>query len=164
MFELSADVKAQIDVWRAKFPTEQPRSAVIMALRVVQQEQGWLSDQALDAVANYLSVPIVEVSEVVSFYSMYRRQPVGRHVIAVCTSLSCHLCKASNLLAHLKQRLGIGPGETTEDGLFTIEIAECLAACGGAPAVLVNDGEYHEYMNIEKLDALIDTLSQTEAV
>jgi len=160
MFELSTAVTTQIDQWRAKFPVEKPRSAVIMALRIVQDEQGWLADDALDAVARYLEIPVVEVFEVVSFYSMYRRQPVGQHVIAVCTSLSCHLCRGQDLLKHLKQQLGVGPGETTADGQFTVAVAECLAACGGAPAVLVDDQHYHEHMNIEKLDQLIDQLSQ----
>ena len=162
MFELSVNCKAKIDEWQQKFPKDKPRSAVLMALRVVQAEAGWLSDEALEAVAEYLQIPLVEVSEVVSFYSMYKRHPVGKHRIAICNSLSCYLCKGNNLLAHLNKKLGVKPGETTKDGLFTVDVAECLAACGGAPAVLVGDDEYHQNMTVEKLDKLIDQLSNKE--
>ena len=160
MLELSVECKQKIDSWLIKFPQEQRRSAVIMALRVVQDEYGWLSDEALDAVANYLSIPISQVSEVVSFYSMYRRKPIGKYKISVCNSLSCHLCKSQNLLNHLEKKLNITKGETTKDGKFTIDVAECLAACGGAPAVLVGDDQYHENMTIEKVDALLKSLAE----
>ena len=162
MAELSDQICQTIDAWRAKFPNSQARSAVLMALRTVQDADGYLSDEALENVAAYLNIPLAQVSEVVSFYSMYRRAPEGQHTLAVCTSLSCHLCQAHGLLAHLKTRLGVGPGETTQDGRFTVKVAECLAACGGAPAVLVDDQHYHECVTPEALDTLIDELSESK--
>ena len=162
MNELSKECKEKIDFWRSKFPKDKARSAILMALRVVQDEKGWLSDESLELVADYLNVPRVEVFEVVSFYSMYNRKPVGKHTIAVCNSLSCYLCKCNDLVGHLEKKLGIKPGETTKDGMFTLKYAECLAACGGAPAVLVGDDEYHQHMTSEKLDVLIEKLSGKE--
>ncbi len=133
-----------------------------MALRTVQDELGHLSDESLHAMADYLDMPVAQVSEVVSFYSMYRRTPQGKHTLAICNSLSCHLCQAQSLLDHLKTRLGIEPGQTTADGQFTLKVTECLAACAGAPALLLDDQHYHESMTIESLDALIDTLSSSQ--
>ena len=162
MFELSKESQVKIDEWVAKFPADKSRSAVIMALRIVQDEYGWLSDDALKAVGAYLNIPEVEVFEVVSFYSMYRRKPVGNYKISICNSLSCYLCKGQNLLDHLDKKYGVKPGETTKNGLFTVDVAECLAACGGAPAVLVGDDEYYENMTIDKLDELINSFSDKD--
>lgn len=162
MVELSKNCQEKIDSWVAKFPKNNQKSALLMALRIVQDEQGWLSDASLASIAEYLKISKAEVSEVVSFYSMYKRQPIGKYQIAVCNSLSCHLCDCQGLLNHLENKLGVKPGETTQDGKFTVNVAECLAACGGAPAVLVGDDEYHQHMTIEKLDKLIQDLSEKE--
>ena len=158
MFELSVACKTKIDEWTVKFPKK--RSAILMALRVVQKEHGWLPDEALSAVANYLSVPLSYVSEVVSFYSMYDRVPVGKYKIAVCNSLSCYLCQSNQTLQYLEKKLNIKVGETTKDGLFTLKVAECLAACDKAPVILVGDDNYYENMTPDKIDELLESLKQ----
>ena len=107
--------------------------------------------------AEYLEVPPIAVQEVATFYSLYDLEPVGRHKIYVCNSISCWLCGSERILEHLQQRLGIKVGETTPDGRITLKQAECLAACGGAPALMV-DGEYHENLTPEKIDALLARL------
>lgn len=155
---LSAAVRAEIDNWTAKFPPERKRSALLFALTIVQRENGgWLTPELLEAVANYLEVPPVAAEEVATFYSLYDLAPVGRHKLYVCNSISCWLCGSESILEHLKQRLGVGIGETTPDGRFTLKQAECLAACGGAPALVVG-GEYHENLTPEKIDALLARL------
>lgn len=155
---LSAPACAEIDRWVAKFPPERKRAALLAALTIVQRENGgWLTPELMEAVADYLEVPPVAVEEVATFYSLYDLAPVGRHKLYVCNSISCWLCGAERILEHLKQRLGVDVGETTPDGRFTLKQAECLAACGGAPALVV-DGEYHENLTPEKVDALLARL------
>lgn len=155
---LSASARAEIDRWTAKFPPERKRAAVLAALTIVQRENGgWLTPELMEAVADYLEMPPVAVEEVVTFYSLYDVEPVGRHKLYVCNSISCWLRGSEDVLEHLKRRLGIGVGETTPDGRFALKQAECLAACGGAPALYV-DGEYHENLTPESLDALLDRL------
>jgi NADH-quinone oxidoreductase subunit E len=155
---LSAASRAEIDRWTAKFPPEQRRAALLSALTIVQRENGgWLTPDLMEAVADYLDVPAVAVEEVATFYSLYDLAPVGRHKIYVCNSISCWLCGSQRILEHLQQRLGIKIGETTSDGRFTLKQAECLAACGGAPAIYAN-GEYHENVTPEKVDALLARL------
>ena len=155
---LSDQARAEIDRWTAKFPPTQRRAALLSALTIVQRENGgWLTPELMEAVADYLQVPPVAVEEVATFYSLYDLAPVGRHKIYVCNSISCWLCGSERILAHLEQRLGVKIGETTSDGRFTLKQAECLAACGGAPAVYAY-GEYHENMTPEKVDALLARL------
>lgn len=155
---LSAGARAEIDRWTAKFPPERKRSALLAALTIVQRENGgWLTPELMEAVANYLDVPPVAAEEVATFYSLYDLAPVGRHKLCVCNSISCWLRGSERLIDHLQQRLGIKVGETTADGRFTLKQAECLAACGGAPALMV-DGEYHENLTPEKVDALLARL------
>jgi NADH-quinone oxidoreductase subunit E len=156
---ISADSRAQIDAWLAKYPPERRQSAVLHALHVVQvQNGGWVSRELMDAVADYLGMPRVLVYEVGTFYSMIELEPVGRHMVALCTNISCMLCGAESLVEHVERKLGIRLGETTADGRITLKREEeCLAACAGAPMMTVN-GHYHEKLTPEKVDAILDGL------
>jgi len=153
---LSADVRAEIDRWIAKFPPDRRRSAVIAALHAVQHERGYLRQDDMDAVAAYLGLPPIQVYEVASFYSMFETQPVGRHHISVCTNISCMLCGGEELLAHVERRLGIKVGESTPDGRFYLKREEeCLAACDGAPMMMV-DHVYYENLTPETVDQVLE--------
>jgi NADH-quinone oxidoreductase subunit E len=151
--------RAEIDHWVAKYPPERKQSAVIAALTAVQEQNGgWLTTDLMDAVADYLDMPRVSVYEVGTFYSMFDLQPVGRHKISVCTNISCMLCGSGEIVEHVEQRLGIRLGETTPDGRITLKVEEeCLAACGGAPMMVV-DGHYHENLTPEKIDRILESL------
>ena len=156
--ELSAAARAEIDRWIAKYPPDRRRAAMLPALTIVQRENGgWLSQELLEAVANYLGVSPVAAEEVATFYSLYDLKPVGRHKVYVCNSISCWLCGSEKIISHLTHKLGVGLGDTTPDGRITLKQAECLAACGGAPAAMIND-EYHENLTPEKVDALLARL------
>lgn len=154
---LTAAVREGIDKWVAKYPPEQKKSAVMAALRLVQEEQGWLSNEMMDAVADYLNMESISVYEVATFYSMYDLQPVGRHKISVCTNISCMLCGSAELMAYLEKKLGIKRGESTADGKFHLKEVECLAACAGAPMFQI-DKTYYEHLTPEKVDAILDSL------
>jgi NADH-quinone oxidoreductase subunit E len=154
---LSATVRAAIDQWVAKYPQEQKQSAVMAALRLVQEERGWLSNEMMDAVADYLDMEPISVYEVATFYSMYDLKPAGRHKISVCTNISCMLRGSAELMAYLERKLGIKRGETTADGKFVLKEVECLAACGGAPMCLIGK-TYHENLTPEKVDAILASL------
>jgi NADH-quinone oxidoreductase subunit E len=153
----SAHTRAEIDHWMAKFPTGRQRSAVISALRVVQHENGgYLTPELMDAVADYMKVPRVQVYEVASFYSMFETEPCGRHHISVCTNISCMLCGAEDIVSHVEHRLGIRTGESTPDGRFYLKREEeCLAACVGAPMMMV-DHVFHECLTPAKVDEILD--------
>jgi NADH-quinone oxidoreductase subunit E len=156
---LSESVRTDIDVWLAKYPPTQRRSALLPALHIVQDtHNGYLTDELLDATADYLQIPRVFAYEAASFYSMYELKPVGKHKIFVCTNVSCMLNGCDTLVAHLKSKLGINLGETTADGKISLKEVECLAACGGAPAMLVNK-TYHENMTPAKIDAMLEQLT-----
>ncbi len=142
----------------AKYPSEQKQSAVLACLSIVQQEQGWVSPQAEEAVAAYLGMPPIAVSEVTSFYNMYNRQPVGRFKLNVCTNLPCQLRNGQHALEHLCRKLGIDEGGTSSDGLFTVQKCECLGACADAPVMLVNDRQMVSWMTDARLDELVDAL------
>ena len=153
---LSAHVRAEIDHWLAKFPVDRKRSAVIAALHAVQHEKGHLPQASMDAVADYLGIPPIQVYEVASFYSMFETRPCGRHHISVCTNISCMLCGGEDILAHLEKRLGIKVGESTADGRFYLkQEEECLAACNGAPMMMVNH-VYFEHLTPAKVDQILD--------
>jgi NADH-quinone oxidoreductase subunit E len=158
---LSADSRATIDHWLTKFPEglEGRRSAIIQALVAAQhQNEGWLSADMMDAVSDYLQVPPIWVYEVATFYSMLETEKVGRHSISVCTNISCMLCGAEKVVEHVENKLGIKMGQTTEDGRVFLKIEEeCLAACVGAPMMVV-DGHYHENLTPEKIDKILDGL------
>ena len=153
---LSEHVREEIDRWVAKFPPDRRRSAVISALHAVQHEAGHLTQEAMDAVAEYLGLPPIQVYEVASFYSMFETKPVGRHHISVCTNISCMLCGGEAILAHVERRLGIKVGESTPDGRFYLkQEEECLAACNGAPMMMV-DHVYYENLTPETVDRILD--------
>jgi NADH-quinone oxidoreductase subunit E len=156
-FELTPLMRKDIDVWVKKFPPEKKISAVISALTIVQKQEGWLSDAMMNAVAEYLDIPQTAVYEVATFYSLYNLKPTGKYRIDVCTNVSCMLCGCDTIVKHLQQRLGIGFGETTDDGRYTLKEVECLAACGGAPAMQL-DGQYFEHLTPEKVDKILDAL------
>jgi len=157
---LSAESLAAIDREIAKYPADRRQSAVMAALRIAQQEHGWVSEEIMQFIADYLDMPPVHVLEVATFYSMYERKPVGRHKLCVCTNVSCLLRGSDEVLAHLRDRLGIGPGETTGDGRITIKEVECLGACGGAPMMQVDDRDYHENLTVEKIDRILGELDE----
>ncbi|HEC20626.1 MAG TPA: NADH-quinone oxidoreductase subunit NuoE [Gammaproteobacteria bacterium] len=155
---LSDKVRAEIDLWVAKYPADQKQSAVMAALRIVQEDNGgYLTTELMDAVGDYLEMPRVSVYEVATFYSMYELSPVGKHKICVCTNISCMLCGSDEVVAHLKKRLGIGLGETTPDGRITLKEVECLGACVGAPMFQI-DKQYFEHLTPETIDKILDGL------
>lgn len=155
---LSKATREHIDQWILRYPPERKRSGVFEALRVVQEENnGSLTVELMDAVADYLAMPKIAVYEIATFYTMYYLNPVGRHVVNVCTNISCQLNGAEELLEHCKQRLGILLNETTADGRFTLKEVECLGACVSAPVCQVGK-TYHENMTPEKIDALLGEL------
>ena len=146
----------------AKYPQGQQRSAVMACLSIVQQEQGWVSQESEAEIAAYLDMPEIAVHEVTTFYNMYNQQPVGKFKVAVCTNLPCLLRNGYEALQHLEKKLGIKVGETTADGMFTLQQCECLGACADAPVMLVNDRNMCSFMDGEKLDQLVDGLKAAE--
>lgn len=155
---VSAKSIKQIDRWIAKYPTERKRSAIIPVFTIVQEELGYLSREAMDAVADYLEIPHIGAYEVATFYSMFRLEPSGKHVVSLCTNVSCMLAGSAQLKQWFKDELGIEPGQTTDDGRITLKEVECMAACGGAPMLEV-DKQYHENLTVEKMADLIRDLS-----
>ena len=153
---LSAHTRQEIDRWVERFPAGRQRSAVISALRAAQeQNQGHLNPALMDAVAAYLHLPPIQVYEVASFYSMFETHPCGRHHVSICTNISCMLRGAEQLVAHVEQRLGIRQGQSTADGrIFLKQEEECLAACTGAPMMMV-DHVYHENLTAEQADRIL---------
>jgi NADH-quinone oxidoreductase subunit E len=158
---LSDETRATIDHWLTKFPEGEAgrRSAIIQSLMAAQhQNQGWVSAELMDAVADYLQVPPVWVYEVANFYSMIETTPVGRHTISICTNISCMLCGADQVVDQVEKKLGIRMGESTADGRIFLKIEEeCVAACTGAPMMII-DGHYHERLTPERIDELLDGL------
>ncbi len=151
---LSPESLAKIDQEIAKYPPEHKQSAVMAALHIAQDEHGWLSVTLMDFIAGLLGMRPIQVYEVASFYSMYDLEPVGRHKIAVCTNISCLLRGSDDVVAHLRARLGVGLGETTADGRFTLKEVECLAACGGAPMFQI-DKTYYENLTPDRIDEIL---------
>lgn len=156
---LSAHVKDEIEHWKSRFPQGRERSAVISALHAVQHENGgYLTAELMNAVADYLSLPTIQVYEVATFYSMFQTRPVGRHNVAICTNVSCMLRGADDLVVHVQSKLGIKLGESTADGrIYLKREEECLAACCGAPMMMV-DHKYHENLTSEKVDEILEGL------
>ena len=156
---LSPHVREEIDRWVAKFPSGRQRSAVIAALHAAQHEnKGYLTRDIMDAVAQYLDLPPIQVYEVATFYSMFETRPVGRHSVSVCTNLSCMLCGGDDILAYVENKLGIKVGESTADGrIYLKKEEECLAACTGAPMMMV-DHRYYENLSTERVDEILDGL------
>ena len=154
---LNEHTRHEIDEWIGRFPTGRHRSAVLSALRFTQeQNNGFLTPELMDGVAEYLRLQPIQVYEVASFYSMFETHPCGRHHVSICTNISCMLNGAEDLVAHCEKKLGIKLGESTPDGrIFLKKEEECLAACTGAPMMMV-DHVFHEYLTPEKVDKVLD--------
>jgi NADH-quinone oxidoreductase subunit E len=142
----------------AKYPADQAQSAVMACLAIVQQELGHVSTDSEQQIADYLGMAAIAVHEVTTFYNMYNQQPVGKYKLNVCTNLPCQLRDGVKTLRYLEQKLGISMGETTPDGMFTLQQSECLGACADSPVLLVNDRSMCSFMSPEKLDQLVDGL------
>jgi len=162
MMELSEATRARFAREVAKYPADQKQSAVMACLAIVQHEQGHVSPEAEDAIAAYLGMPSIAVHEVTTFYNMYNQRPVGKYKLNVCTNLPCQLRDGQQALHHLEHKLGVHMGETTADGLFTLQQSECLGACADSPVMLVNDRHMCSFMSNHKLDQLIDGLKKAE--
>jgi len=149
-----------IDAALAKYPPERKRSAVLAALHAAQHENGgWLSTELMNSVADYLELPPIAVYEVASFYSMFETKPVGRHSVSVCTNISCMLRGADELVEHIEKKLKTTLGQSTRDGrIYLKREEECLAACCGAPMMMV-DHKFYENLTLEKVDQILDRLT-----
>jgi NADH-quinone oxidoreductase subunit E len=156
-FAFTADERREIETLLSKYPTKQ--AALLPVLWLVQARLGWVPHEAVEEVARVLELSSAFVDGVLTFYTMYNLEPVGRYDLQFCTSISCHLNGADELLAHCENRLGVAAGDTTPDGKFTITEVECIAGCDRAPSMQVND-RYYEPMTPEKLDALLADLSK----
>jgi len=159
---LSAQAYQKIDHELGKFPADQKRSAIMASLAIGQDEMGWVSPELIADVASYLKLPTIAVQEVATFYNMFNTKPVGRFKITVCTNLPCALRDGVKTADYLKQKLGIGFGETTPDGKFTLAEGECMGACGDAPVVLLNNKHMCVRMSEERLEAMLTQMQQYE--
>ena len=159
---ISDSTRARFDREVAKYPPDQKQSAVMACLAIVQQEQGHITQDSEQDIAQYLGMPLIAVHEVTTFYNMYNQRPVGKFKLAVCTNLPCQLRDGQKALQHLEKKLGIAMGETSADGLFTLQQSECLGACADSPVMLVNDRTMCSFMSADKLDQLVDELKQAE--
>ena len=142
---------------RERFPAGFESSLVLPCLRRIQQDRGYVANSDIEELAAYLGVPQIQIEEVLSFYTQFRRKPIGRWHLQFCHNISCSMNGAENILAHVERRLGIRPGQTTPDGRYTLSTVECLGSCGTAPMMMVNDG-YHENLTLTKLDELLEGL------
>ena len=158
-YELSTHIKEEIEGWKARFPKDRQRSAVISALHAVQHEnRGFVTAEQMNAIADYLELPSIQVYEVATFYSMFQTKEVGRNEVAICTNVACMLRGADELVEHVENKLGLKLGESSEDGkVFLKREEECIAACCGAPAMMVNH-KYYENLTVEMVDEILDGL------
>ena len=154
---LSSESINEIHSEIAKYPDGHARAALLAALRIAQQECGWINSDMMTYIGDLLNIEPAKVAEVATFYTMYDLQPVGRYKISLCTNISCALRGSSKVAAHLQDRLNIGFGETTKDGRFTLKEVECLAACGGAPAALIGT-DYYENLTPQRMDEILEAL------
>lgn len=157
---LSESAYKKIDKELTKFPADQKRSAIMAALAIAQDEQGWVSIDVIRDVADYLQEPAISVQEVANFYDMFDTKPVGRYKITVCTNLPCALRDGVKSAEYLKEKLGIGFNETTPDGVFTLTEGECMGSCGDAPVMLVNNKHMCVRMEAERIDTMLTELKQ----
>jgi NADH-quinone oxidoreductase subunit E len=155
---LSAETLKKFDREVAKYPPDQKQSAVMACLAIAQESLGWLPGEAIELVANYLDMPPMAAQEVATFYNMYDLAPKGRHKITVCTNLPCALSGGYHAAEYLQNKLGIGLGETTADGRYTLKEGECMGACGDAPVLLVNNHRMCSFMQPAQIDALLEEL------
>lgn len=158
---LSSERLKDVDKWCAKYPEDQRQSAVMQTLMIVQDEHGFLNEERMNAVAEYLRMPAVAVYEVATFYSMYEHKPCGKHRLEVCTNVSCKLRGAEEIVNQLKEKLDIDVGETTPDNLFTLRTVECLGACVNAPMMQVGR-QYHEKLTADTLDSILEHYRKDE--
>ena len=147
----------EFEAMRRRFPAGFESSLVLPCLRRIQEDRGYVADSDIEDLIAYLGVPRIQVEEVLAYYTQFRRQPIGRWHLETCRNVTCSMRGAERLLAHLGNKLGIAPGQTTADGRFTLSTCECLGSCGTAPVVMVND-RYHEDMSVEKIDRLLEGL------
>ena len=155
---LSPDSIKKIDYELTKYPADQRQAAVMAALRIVQTERAWLSQDSIAEVAAYLRMPDIAAMEVASFYNMYDLKPVGQYKITICTNISCMLRDSDSIVNHLQAKLGVGFNEVTEDGKFCLKEGECMGACGGAPLMIVNNHTMHEFLTPESVDVILEGL------
>jgi NADH-quinone oxidoreductase subunit E len=155
---LSQDSLAKIDKELTKYPTEHRQAATVAALRIAQDEKGWLANETIEFVADYLGIPAVAAYEVATFYNMYNLEPVGKYKLTVCTNISCMLRDSDAIVEHLEKRLGVRCGETTPDGKVTLKEGECMGCCGGAPLLHINNKHMHEHLTPEKVDQILEEL------
>jgi NADH-quinone oxidoreductase subunit E len=148
----------EFDKLKKRFPPGFESSLVLPCVRRIQEDRGFVADSDIDGLVAYLGVPRIQIEEVLSHYTQYRRAPIGRWHLQACRNLSCSMRGAEGVIDHLSRRLGIEPGQTTDDGRFTLSTVECLGSCGTAPVVMVNEA-YHENMSAARLDALIEGLA-----
>lgn len=155
---LSKKSIAQIEIELKKYPAEHRQAAVMAALRIAQAEKGWLSQETISFVADYLGIPEIAAMEVATFYNMYDLQPVGKYKITICTNISCMLRDADEIVHHLQKKLGVGFNEVSKDGMFCLKEGECMGCCGGAPLMHINNTEMHEFLTVEKVDQILEGL------
>ena len=155
---LSEQIKARFDREIAKYPADQRQSAVMACLAIIQQEQGWVSTEAEQLLADHIGMPAIAVHEVTTFYNMYNQKAVGKYKLSVCTNLPCQLRDGQKALNYLCTKLGLENGGTTADGMFTVQQCECLGACADAPVALVNDRQMVSFMSNDQIDELVDML------
>ena len=147
----------EFEALKRRLPPELDSTLVLPCLRRIQEDRGYVAEEDIDGLVEYLGVPRIQIEEVLSYYTQFRRKPIGRWHVQACRNVTCSMRGAERLIDHLSRKLGVAPGETTADGRFTLSTVECLGSCGTAPVVMVNDA-YHENMSAEKVDALLDQL------
>ena len=147
----------EFEKWKKRFPPGFDSAMVMLCVRRIQDDRGFVADSDIDGLAGYLGVPRMQIEEVLSYYTQFRRRPIGRWHVQACRNVTCSMRSAEKLIDHLARKIGVAPGNTTPDGRFTLSTVECLGSCGTAPVVMIND-TYHENMSIEKLDQLLEGL------
>jgi NADH-quinone oxidoreductase subunit E len=147
----------EFEKWKKRFPPGFDSAMVMLCVRRIQDDRGFVADSDIDGLAGYLGVPRMQIEEVLSYYTQFRRRPIGRWHVQACRNVTCSMRSAEKLIDHLARKIGVAPGNTTPDGRFTLSTVECLGSCGTAPVVMIND-TYHENMSIEKLDELLEGL------
>ena len=155
---LSAEAIKKIDFELTKYPANQRQAAVMAALRIVQTERGWLSQECISEVAAFLGMPEIAAMEVATFYNMYDLENVGRYKISICTNISCMLRDSDAIVNHLQTKLGVGFNQVTADGKFCLKEGECMGACGGAPLMTINNHVMHEFLTTDKVDSILESL------
>ena len=152
----------EFELWKKRYPAGFESSLAIPCVRRIQEDRGYVADSDIEELTEYLGVPRIQIEEVLAFYTMLRRKPIGKHHLQVCHNVSCSMRGAERMVKHLSDRLGIAPGQTTPDGTFTLTTVECLGSCGTAPMMMLNDA-FVENLDTAKLDAMVEGLSAERA-